>query len=76
MAMLGEREISVGDVVLYFDEHGQKHNALVLNVLGDHFPKINLVYVEDTTLGYGSVESRLVVHLNNRVDHGRFWKFI
>lgn len=74
--------MKVGDAVIYVDEHGQSHNALVTAVWGtpeQEDPSLNLVVVnpDDTmTDSYGRqiVRQTSQVHQSRQPAHGRYWK--
>lgn len=81
--------VRVGDVVLYTDELGVAHRALVNQVWDDitayktktEWPGVNLVYVnkdEGMKDQYGRQIQRAtsVVHISNQAAPGRYWQTI
>jgi len=81
-----DRNLYVGDVVVYVDEHGVKSNALVLAVWGEQksvsgeYPCINLVHVsvnKDKTdpNGRQTEKPTSVVHKDQNSAPGFYWMF-
>jgi hypothetical protein len=78
-------QLNIGDSVIYVDEHGQEHCALV-TVLHEGFAQsyggevgCNLVYVSgdaEKSDPYGRQIDRAtsVVHQSGQPAHGRFWR--
>jgi hypothetical protein len=74
--------MEIGDTVVYVDEVGQAHNALITaNFMGAAAPdpSLNLVFVSDKDSEvdqYGRQIKRetSVVAEKNQAAHGRFWK--
>lgn len=74
----------IGTHVIYTDEFGKDHDALVTSSFGGDFPPeqhaINLVYISDEekeTDPYGRQLKRQssVVPKANQPAHGRYWRF-
>jgi hypothetical protein len=81
-----DRNLYVGDPVVYVDEHGRKSNALVLAVWGNqksvagNYPCINLVHVSinpDKTdpNGRQTEKDTSVVHKDVTSAPGFYWMF-
>ena len=72
--------MKVGDVVIYHDETGVPHNALLTATwAGNENATSNLVYVsgnESETDPYGRQLKResSVSHASNNQAHGRYWR--
>lgn len=72
----------IGDHVIYVDEYGREHNALVTAIWGIDSPtkSLNLVYVSDDsakTDQYGRQicrDATSVVHESSQPAHGRKWR--
>lgn len=74
----GERKPKVGDIVVYHDEHGRPHNALV--VAGWSPTCCNLVYAssdETKQDAYGRQIERdsSVVHKSVQPAHGKYFRW-
>jgi hypothetical protein len=71
--------MEIGNHVVYVDEYGKGHNALVTEVWGGgDTPSLNVVYVEtddSKTDQYGRQLHRATsaVHKSNQGAHGRYW---
>ena len=75
-------EVKIGDHVLWHDEFGRPHNALVTAVWGPagNKPSINVVVLnpdENQTDTYGRKIQRetSVVYADQQYAHGRYWRF-
>jgi len=72
--------MKVGDVVIYHDERGVAHNALLTSAWeGTENPTVNLVYVSsdpDMHDSYGRQIKResSVIHVSTSTVHGRYWR--
>jgi hypothetical protein len=73
--------LSIGDHVIYGDEFGVEHDAIVTNVFGtDPWSACNVVYAsgdESKSDPYGRQIERAtsVVHRSVQPAHGRYWRF-
>lgn len=74
--------VNIGDNVIYADEYGTTHEALVTQQWGkpDDKPSINLLWVvgdPEKMDSYGRQIERntSVVHKDNQSAHGRWWDF-
>jgi hypothetical protein len=69
----------IGEVVVWHDEHGLPHDALITNVHGEgDTPSINVVVVNDDkaqtdTYGRKIQRETSVVHKVNQYANGRWW---
>ena len=75
-------EVNIGDNVIYADEFGTTHDALVTHNWGqsDTKPSINLLWVSTDsekmdTYGRQIERNTSVVHQDNQSAHGRWWAF-
>jgi len=82
--------LATGDAVIYHDEHGTAHNALLTVVWGSGVDKDNKVFYDDTACvnlvfvsgddskqdGYGRQTERRssVVHVSKTAVHGNYWR--
>jgi len=72
--------MKVGDVVIYHDERGVAHNALLTSAWeGTQNPTVNLIFVssdESMQDSYGRQTKResSVIHASNSTVHGRYWR--
>lgn len=71
------KAVKVGDSIVYHDESGHPHNALVTAVWTP--PMINLVFIsgdESRTDSYGrQIERSSSVYHKSQTDvHGRYWR--
>lgn len=81
----GGEEMNYGDTVVYVDEYGQAHNALITNIFGEVnedkeiYPSINLIHVvpksENKTDSYGLQVARATscVPWKSQSAHGRYY---
>lgn len=73
------KNVQIGDAVMWADEHGQAHAALVTNVHGaGETPSINVVVVnpdgaQTDTYGRKIQRETSVVHRVNQFANGRYW---
>ena len=75
-------ELKVGAAVVYHDEHGNPHNALLTSVWGkrEDAPAVNLVFVsgdeaEHDNYGRQTKRESSVTHVSRTNVHGRYWRF-
>lgn len=74
--------MDIGNHVIYVDEYGNEHDALVTAVWTSYGnpPGLNVVYVssdENATDQYGrqlAERATSVVHTDNQPAHGRKWR--
>lgn len=83
-----ERKLKVGDSVVYVDQYGKPHTALVTIVWTNiesyqsptGQPGCNLIFVSDDpskTDQYGTQIERetSVIHMTHQPAHGRYWRW-
>lgn len=83
--------VAIGDAVVFVDELGKPHEALVTAVHGAYhppggsdaepMPSLNVVYVSGDELKYDSYGRQIqretsVVHRSSQPAHGMFWEEI
>ncbi len=80
-------ETVVGEAVIFVDEHGKSHEALVTAIHdngqrpNNPFPSVNLLHVVDgdehrDQYGRQIVRRSSVVHETNQSAHGMCWKVL
>jgi len=80
-----DRFPKVGDHVVYHDERGQAHDALLTAVWGqketcEGWPCVNLLFASDNAsqqdeYGRQIVRKSSCVHGNRQTAHGNYWRF-
>lgn len=80
--ILVEKEVKIGDHVIWGDQYGKPHHALVTNVWGpaDSKPSINVRVVDsdpnqEDSCGRKTRAETSVTHKSNQSAHGRWWDF-
>lgn len=77
--------MEIGSHVIYVDEVGREHAALVTNIFGADYqenPSVNVVYVSDDADAndqYGrqlAARACSVVHESSQPAHGRKWRAV
>ena len=72
--------MKVGDVVIYHDERGVAHNALLTSAWeGTENPTVNLLFVsgnesEQDSYGRQMKRESSVIHVSTSTVHGRYWR--
>lgn len=84
--MAEERQVHVGDVIVYTDEHYKDHNALVTIVWGEHhpgtddWPALNLVHAsgdpsKEDPYGRQIERPTSIPHVSGQQAPGVCWRF-
>ncbi len=75
-------EMKVGDVVVYHDERGVPHNALLTAVWGKRSdgPAVNLLFVSGSEADHDDYGRQMkressVTHVSKTNVHGRYWRW-
>jgi hypothetical protein len=71
--------LQVGDAVVYHDEKGTPHNALLTAAWEDDTGVVNLVFVsgdesEHDAYGRQTKRESSVTHVSKTTVHGRYWR--